>query len=200
MTNILIVKSTFIFPNLQECFVHSVSSTVLNMTELGIWFWTDIVQHVVCIPDSHSMLFGVKLSSSPSVSRLHPWNCASNVFVFKHSFLLQCNMVNICSGVTNDLTTRVRPSAIQDNSCLKDHTSTDALLPKLIGLASLWTTRWIWNRCTFAPPPPHIPTSLCFPIAEAIWSHPGVTVAPRGAAILAKWHSAPTTYNQSYFD
>lgn len=65
---------------------------------LAFSFELILSNHVVCIPDSLSMLFRVKLSLSPSVFGLHPSNCASKVFVFKHSFLLQCNMVNICRG------------------------------------------------------------------------------------------------------
>lgn len=100
-------------------------------------------------------------------------------------------------------TTCVKPSSVQYNCYLKDHTSTDVLLCFRTNWARLimkhkMNLEQMHLRC---PPSPHshIPTSLCFPIAEAIWSHPGVTVAPRGAAILAKWHSGLTTYNHSHF-
>lgn len=168
------------------CNVFYIQYLLLNMTELGIWFWTDIVHHVVCIPDSLSMLFGVKLSSSPSVSVLHPWYSAWNVFIFKHSFLPQFNMVNISSGFTNGLTTCVKPSSVQYNCCLKDHTSTDALLPNQLGSPHYETQDEFGTDAPSLHLPLRIPTSLWVPIAEAIWSHPGVTVAPRGAVILAK--------------
>lgn len=112
-------------------------------------------------------------------------------------------MVNICSGSTNGLTTCQAKLCPVELLFERSHFNR-CFAPEPIGLVSLWNTRQIWNRCTFTPTNPlntphHIPTSLYFPIAEAIWSHPGVTVAPRGAAILAKWRSGLTTYNLSNF-
>lgn len=106
---------------------------------------------------------------------------------------------NICRRFSNGLTTCVKPSSVQCNCCLKDHTSTDALLPNQLGSPHYETQDEFGTDVPFLHPPSDIPTSLCFPIAEAIWSHPGVAVASRGAAILAKWHSGLTTYNHSYF-
>lgn len=190
------IWSAFILTGLARCIPRSVSSPQHERAWHLVSNW-----HVVCIPDSLSMLFGVKLSSSPSVSELRPSTCASNVFAFiKHRFLLQCNMVDISSGFTNGLTTRGKPKRRPVELLSERSHFSRRFAPGPIELASLWNTRWIWNRCIFAPHSPfHIPTSLCFPIAEAIWSHPGVTVAPRGAVILAKWRSGLTTYNHSHF-
>lgn len=93
----------------------------------------------------------------------------------------------------------VKPSDVQYDCCLKDHTSTDALLPNQLDLPHYKAQDEFGTDAPSLHLPLHIPTSLCFPIAEAIWSHPGVTVAPRGAVILAKWYSGLTTYNHSHF-
>lgn len=99
----------------------------------------------------------------------------------KHSFHLQCNMVSISSGFTNGLTTCVKPSSVQFNCCLKDRTSTDALLPNRLGSAHYETQDEFGTDAsslhTPTPPPySHLPLlSNCGSHLVSSWCYCGST-------------------------